>query len=855
MFVFQRIAYYAQTSPDTIAVVCGGKEYSYEWLDKQVSIVASNLHKRGYKGGSVIGLSFDRSADYIVCILAIHKVGLAFLPLDASQPVKRLERIVKSSALEFIIYNSTPLPLDATSQVSVSELSQVNESDFSGSTDVTNNTLAYVIFTSGSTGTPKGVRISQGALSSLVDNMNDTVGIHHKDMLFSQADFNFDMSIADIFWPLSSGASIYLATHKELKNPRLIIQALSENRVSILQATASWFRFLFIAGWTHSNKYTILCGGEAFPSDIQSKLMNCSIALWNMYGPTEATVWVSAQKINSVYEKATIGIPFSGTCFDVVDKNLDGIGELLISGPQVAIGYIGASETDHSRFSFDSVSGFNTYRSGDLVRVDEGGEFICLGRSDRQVKIRGFRVELDEIETLISKINGVDKAAVLLHENSELGSQRLLAFIEVSHDLDGLEAIVSHVCANELPAYMRPDEIHKLPSIPINNNFKVDYLALNNIKEGLNKQASRSSSDFSDKLDALSLSIFELWRKHLGVTIDNPDSDFFELGGNSLCAVKIIAEIKHIHSIEIPLDSFLGNPGFESFCTMVKMALAEPLSSIQNKNTLVSLKKGALGVKPLYCVHGIGGGVLNYRYFADLIDDAVPLLALQAQGLDGISQPGASIEEMAASYIEEIKKHQPYGPYTLSGGSMGGGVAFEMACQLKAMNDEVAALFLFDSYEPDCYRQVERVSLFYKLRKVSKRLFSSEATHTKLQSIFLMVFSSLLLRVESIFLQVFVKLLRAFKRPIPYKFRYEYIRSEHMKALINYRPKKIFDGDLFFLKAGLGTGDGLVSGDVAWQRYISGKVHVKILNASHDSMMEHEDTADYVSKHLNELGS
>ncbi|MBV1874705.1 MAG: AMP-binding protein, partial [Gammaproteobacteria bacterium] len=716
--------------------------------------------------------------------------------------------------------------------------------------------LAYVIFTSGSTGAPKGVKILQSSLVSLVENMNQRIGITSGDVLLAQVAFTFDVSLADIFWPLASGATLCIATENELRDPQRLIALLNDKRISILQATASWYRFLLLADWKPVRKYTVLCGGEPFPTDLQGALLNASSALWNMYGPTEAAVWVSAQKINSVEQVVTIGKPFSNQCFEVLGGDT---GELLISGGQVSTGYIGAGENDCARFNVDEKTGLRTYRSGDVVSVSSDGSLICQGRCDRQVKLRGFRIELDEIESVISKVNGISKAAVLLYQYDANAAAHLLAFIETPMNEELAVEDIRLVCQDTLPSYMLPDEIIKIASIPLGSSYKTDYLALKELRKKMNHGVRHGQGDIKEKLDSFSLEIIQLWEKNLDRPVNSLDADFFSLGGHSLSAVKIIAEIKSIYGVEISLDFFLLHPEFYEFSFGVKqiidkLRLGESVCDFQSKSLIVPLKKGCPGVTPLYCIHGIGGGVLNYRFFADLIDDSIPVFAIQAIGLDGLSQPISTIEEMAEIYIKEIMTHhQGNGLYCLCGGSMGGTIAFEMACQLQSKNKGVSTLVLIDSYAPSYFQQPEFDSFFNKLFRHGRQFFRSNAGFSGFKSKFAQslttLTSSLWVRAKGFVLKEAVKAFRYFKYPLPQQYRYEYIKSEHLSALLKHKPRQVFKGDMHLLLAleSLEKNTAELDGG-AWRQFVSGKVLVETLNGSHETIMENSGTAKYVAK-------
>ena len=835
MLTYHQIIEHAKKYPNKVAVVSNGENYSYGWLDLMSNHAAANLLDKGVNKGELIAVCFSRSVDYIVTILAIHKIGCAFLPINTEQPLSRIDTIIAQSAVKFSVTNIDFLPVNTIKQFSYSEL--ISRSAHCDSSVVFDGadaqSLAYVIFTSGSTGMPKGVKIKHDSLSVLVRNMRDVLGISPDDVLFAQAAFHFDMSIADIYWPLSSGATVFLPTADELRKPKKTIALLESSAVSILQGTPSWYRYLLLAGWAPTKKYKILCGGEAFPAELKNRLLNYSTELWNMYGPTEATVWVSALKITDAKQAISLGAPFPGTTFKIEQD------ELVIGGDQVAEGYLGANAEQNLKFFRDRTNTLSCYRTGDSVR-EESGHFIFSGRVDRQIKINGFRVELGEIESVILERDEIENVAVIVAKDHD---QALVAFVVSLLSQADLTSVVLEQCEQRLPDYMRVNHVIKINSMPLNSNIKTDYNALTILFKEYQDKTVETTKDKPALIPAeFAEQIKQIWQKRLHLNYVDEAMGFFDLGGNSLIAVQIMADIKKTSAIAVPLDAFL----LSSFKEFINEILKQHTENATEERFIVPLAQHQTSGPPLFFVHGVGGGVLNYKLLAEQLG-AKAVYGIQARGLDGISEPIADIKHMAALYVKAIKKIQTHGPYYLLGGSMGGVVAFEMACQLQTQGEEVAKLVMFDSYPPGGYQTLdkqtfyERCVIFFtnELNNENKPLRYTAST-------FLTKITTLCIgKIQSTGIKLFTHLCIAFGFQLPYSLRYLHVQAIHLKALDVYRPSKHFYGDVLYFKA---TDDSKNSENLetGWLEFIKGNLTVKPVNGAHENLIENDKLACYL---------
>lgn len=831
MLAYEQIVAHAKKTPEKIAIYCNGQHYSYDWLNRSSNTLALALLGQGVRRGDLIALCFSRSVDYIVSILAVHKIGCAFLPVNTDQPVSRINTILDLAAIKYLVTNDDSLRFDSVKVLLYASLfaKDVAEEFVPGPDNADPNALAYVIFTSGSSGLPKGVKIKQCSLARLVKNMRDVIGIAANDCLFAQAAFHFDMSIADIYWPLTSGAAVYLPTQDELRHPQKTIELLNSKVITLLQGTPSWYRYVLLAHWQPVKKYKILCGGESFPLELKKRLLAHATELWNMYGPTEATVWISALKINDSDQLVSLGTPFPGAVFKVEE------GELHIGGEQVAEGYLGANPDQNKKFYREKDHDLPWYKTGDAV-YQESEQMVFSGRIDRQIKINGLRVEPGEIESVLLACEQIAVAAVLMHEQPH---PVLIAFVVSSLSQAELEKLVSTQCEQHLPAYMRVNHVLKIDNMPLTSSHKTDYHTLKTLFERAQMaqsqtiQAESAATRHEDDWERLK----QIWQRHLRLQHLEGASNFFDLGGNSLIAVQIMAEIKKQFGLDVPLDAFLLS-SFSEFSA----AVLKGVSARSHEECLVVPLSPLQGFsRKLFFVHGIGGGVLNYKTLADQLGDA-DMYGIQCRGLDGLSSPVNDIKKMAALYVDAIKAIQSEGPYYLLGGSMGGVVAFEMACQLQNKGDGIAALVMFDSYPPGSYSKSGLRARLEKFLTGSRYFFNDrhkEGLPSLRQRNIFGSFSFLEKKMKAVFGFFYIKLFRLFKFQLDYTYRYDFIHAVHLRALQDYRPSRIFSGDVFYFKAMDETCDQQLD-EKAWNLYLDGNLIVQALSGQHKNLIENK---------------
>ncbi|MEU4159270.1 amino acid adenylation domain-containing protein [Actinoplanes sp. NPDC026670] len=440
----------AEETPQAQALRCGEQALTYAELDRRANQLAHHLHRLGAGRGTLVGICTERTPDMVVAVLATLKAGAAYVPLDPAYPNERLAFMMQDSGLKLLLTQSTVLaglPDPAVAVVCMDEATAVLQAEPATRPDVESpaEALAYVIYTSGSTGQPKGVQIPHRALANFLRAMQDRPGITADDTLAAVTTLCFDISMLELLLPLTTGAQVLLVDREAASDGRQLHTLLTQTGATMMQATPATWRLLLDAGWTPPTGFRMLCGGEALPADLASQLTRDGGELWNMYGPTETTIWSAVARIGD--GPITLGEPIANTELHVLDARgalvAPGIpGELHIGGTGLAHGYLGRPDLTTERFvphPFPIGLGDRLYRTGDLVRRRGDGSLEFLGRIDHQVKLRGFRIELGEIETVLAQQPGVRQAVVAVREDTP-GDQRLVAYVVTDPSDDGASA-------------------------------------------------------------------------------------------------------------------------------------------------------------------------------------------------------------------------------------------------------------------------------------------------------------------------------------------------------------------------------------------------------------------------------
>ncbi|GAA3719868.1 amino acid adenylation domain-containing protein [Streptomyces tremellae] len=560
----------AAATPDAIAVVAGAHRATYAEVDRRASALAAELQTRGTGPGSLVGVCLSRSVEMAVALLGILKSGAAYLPLDPGYPAERLRHMATDSGADLWVCDA---PRRAQALASgASHVLLVEDVPAAPSAPVVSTVhphhLAYVIYTSGSTGLPKGVAVDHAALASFLRAAAERPGLAADDRVLALTPLSFDISVLELFLPLTLGASVVMAPPAANTDPELLAATLTEAEVNVVQATPTTWRLLLASGWKDGHGRVLLSGGEPLDPQLAGDLLATGGTLWNLYGPTEATVWAAAARIDSVTDRVTVGTALSNTRLYVVDASgreagPGTVGELWIGGAGVARGYLGRPALTADRFvpdPFGDAPG-RLYRTGDLARWSADGTLEVLGRTDHQVKVRGVRIELGEIEAC-ARSHPLVADAVVVVDREAAGGDRLVAYLvptsEARSETADLPRQVRDHLALRLPAGMVAHGYAVLDALPRTPAGKADRAAVQRIPYGP-VRASVPAAEGST-LPPLTEAVRRVWAEVLGVDDVSPYDDFFGLGGQSLTAVRAVARLRTELGLPVDAQSVFAHP-------------------------------------------------------------------------------------------------------------------------------------------------------------------------------------------------------------------------------------------------------------------------------------------------------
>ncbi|GJL62118.1 MAG: hypothetical protein NPIRA04_07720 [Nitrospirales bacterium] len=684
-------------TPDSIAVVCGEQHLTYEELNRQSNQIAHYLKSRGVGPEVTVGLCVERSFNMMLGLLGILKAGGAYVPLDPTHPRKRLAYILGDADVELLVTQSSlrdqlseavvPIVyLDADWESIAKEpggnLPHVMDSD----------QLVHIIYTSGSTGNPKGVEIRHGSFLNLLQAMCANLEFTPSDRLLAVTTISFDIAGLEIFGPLITGGQVHVANRDEMMDGRRLIECLRISKATIMQATPATWRMLVDAGWEGTPNLTMLSGGSVLNSELADKLLSRGKTLWNLYGPSETTIYSVGFQVMSAKDILPIGKPIANTQVHVLDECLEVVpigvaGELYIGGAGLARGYRGNPVLTKEKFIDNPIrmsNGTRLYKTGDLGKRLPDGNIVFLGRADDQVKIRGFRIELGEIESILGKHPAVRNVVVIACEESSK-EQRLVAYLVSRTGAIPSVADLRSFLNVTLPQYMVPSAFVWVDEIPLTPNGKIDRSRLLAEKHTL----LQGTETYVAPRNPFENQMVTIWEAVLGKHPIGVTDNFFDLGGESLMAVRLVMEIERVLKVKIDLPLIFQAQTIAQVADTVRDD-----SATEEWSWLVPIQTS--GAKPpIFCI--LFGN--TFRPYLEEFPDQ-PMYMFFNQGHDGLPARHLTVENLAAHYLEDMQLVQPSGPYYLAGYSFGGLVAYEMGRQLRQQGHKVAFLALVDPSTP-----------------------------------------------------------------------------------------------------------------------------------------------------------
>jgi len=620
--VLEAVLRQADATPGAVAVEWEGGRLTYAGLTARISSIAALLVARGATVGRPVAVCLDRTPDLIAAMLACHWVGAPYVPLDLHDPLaRRWERIAEAGAT--LVVTDGASDLDATGAAVVSLLDLERNPPLDPPVLIATGSLAYIIFTSGSTGRPKGVEIGQHALANLLRAMRQLVDLTAGEALLAVTTPTFDIATLELFLPLTVGGRVVLADREAAHDGRRLAALLERHDISILQATPATWQLMLDGGWAGRPGLRALCGGEALTPRLAKQLEGRVAALWNVYGPTEATIWATAQPVDAALIEANwnrpalpLGMPLPGMEVAILDDRNRPVpdavpGELCLGGVGLAEGYCNAPEL--TAVKFKTVRGLDgiaarLYRTGDLA-YREKGALHFIGRRDSQIKLRGYRIELAEIEMQICSLPGIAQAAVALQHDRD-GTAMLVAYVVAT--ATAIEAIETRTLRGSLearlPAVMVPARFVRLAQLPLNTSGKIDRRAL-----PWPVADAEADRPWAPPRSETERRLCEIWKDLLNLDAVGIHDSFFELQGHSLVAGRMFARISEELAISLPVRTLSQAQTVAQLAAVVDAVIAGEPADASSHDRLRRLRDDAVlaaSVRPSHTSASSGAGVL-----------------------------------------------------------------------------------------------------------------------------------------------------------------------------------------------------------------------------------------------------
>ncbi len=687
-------------TPDAVAVSCEGQHLTYRDLNRRANGIAARLRTLGVGPDTLVAICVERSLDTMVGLMGILKAGGSYLPLDPSYPLARLALMFDDAKPAVVVTHERLRGRLPRSHVPVVCLDALDATaaprDENPDVAVSLEHLAYVIYTSGSTGQPKGAMNAHRAVANRLLWGQDTFQLDASDAVLQKTPLSFDVSVCELFAPLIAGARLVFARPDGHTDNAYLVRLIRSERITTIHFVPPMLDLFLDEPEAPSceSLRRVITSGEALRPDVQAKFFaRMSAELFNLYGPTETAVEMTAWHCDRRADPATvpIGRPIANATTYILDRQGHPVavgvpGELHIGGIAVGRGYWNQPALTAAAFVPDPFAGTpdaRMYRSGDLARYRPDGNIEFLGRIDHQIKIRGVRIEPAEIEAALLEHAGIERCLVTV--SAARGHDGALTAYVVPRDGAALTAAELRAFLRaRLPQELVPAGFVVLDALPLTVNGKVDRRALPA------PEPFRDPRGFVGPRDPIERDLLALWEALLGVTSISVTDNFFDLGGHSLAAIRLFDRITQRLGVALPPSTLFQAPTVEQ--------LAEAIRTRETTAGGVLVAIQPHGTKPpLFCIHGLGGSVVGFHDLSACLGEDQPVYGLQAVGMDGRDAPHTRVEDMASHYLGEIRRLQPHGPYRLAGWSLGGCIAVEIARLLRGGGEEVGMLAFFDA--------------------------------------------------------------------------------------------------------------------------------------------------------------
>ncbi len=731
--IYQHIEAHAAQYPDAIALKFKEEQLTYAQLNQRANQLAHYLRSVGVGAEERVAVCVQPSLEIAVSLLGILKAGGVYVPLDPTFPQERLRAILEDTQAKVLFTQAHLLPnLPAIAKrccfQQIAQHSICLDRDWeiidrfpahNRETEIDLDQTAYIIYTSGTTGKPKGVMATHRNLINYILATQEQFGFNRHDVMPSIARYTFSISLFELLSPLVAGGTLVLLEREQVLDFPRMVQTLEQLTMihtvpSLMQRLVAYIKDKGLELQKFQGVKHVFTGGDMVPPDLLESLKNVfgNANVCVLYGCSEVSSLCANYPVprEQIVTKSRVGKPFNNVRIRLYDshQNLVPIGvpgEIYVGGAGVTKGYL--HRDDLTQEKFIAIDGQRFYRTGDLGRLGADGNIEFLGRADFQIKLRGIRIELGDIEGTLRQAPGVREGVVMARELGS-GEPGLVAYVVLNREHNPTIESIRDFLQAKLPDYMVPAAFVVLDAMPLNPNQKVDRRALP-MPTSENLVGFKM---FVPPRNELERQLTQIWEEVLGIEPIGIQNNFFELGGNSLLAVQMLAEVEKQCGKNLPITTLLSSPTIEE--------LAKVLCSLEEHTMvgdLVPLRR--TGTKPpLFCIYGI----LLYQDLVNQLDSNQPVYGVYLQEEVELIKTGnvdlhnsifSSVETIAARYLQAIRTLQPHGPYYLAGESFGGVVAFEMAQQLQAAGEEVALVALFDSLAPN---SLARMPLVQRLK-------------------------------------------------------------------------------------------------------------------------------------------
>ncbi|MGB3615609.1 MAG: amino acid adenylation domain-containing protein [Elainellaceae cyanobacterium] len=860
-----------------IAVDFQGETLTYSALLQQSNQLANALSQQGVGPNSTVSLCLERGLDAVLGLLAILRIGATYIPLDPSYPQDRLAFMLSESQPDIVLTDSLIQLPDHQARSIYLDQERAAIQAYPTTLQVQPENpaaLAYIMYTSGSTGKPKGVQMPRSSVAFYLKAIGDVLAIQPDDIYLHVASFSFSSSIRQLLVPLSQGATVILASQQQAKNPMVLLELMQEKGITVSDTVASVWRSVLQAVKSLDNSRRkdlltnalrlILLSGDitacSVLQHVRQQLSNRPKVV-NIYGQTE-TIGVCAYPVPDDFDRTEgyvpVGFPYEHNRIYVLDEDMrpvpqGEIGELHVAGGCLAQGYLHRPEKTAMQFvqnpwvnevnrkseAHTSTDFSRLYKTGDLARQLPDGCLEMRGRADFQVKLRGMRVELGEIERTIERC-AIAKEAIVLAKEDQQGEKRLVAYVvpqthSASLPQREFAAQVRKTLKETLPDYLVPALIVSLEALPLTPNGKRDRLSL---PEPDWSSLSTSSATSAEPADEVESALQSIWTALFGFTPGLEDS-YFDLGGHSLMAVQLFAQMDQQFGCKLSFNHLLDHPTIKAMAAYIRAGHRQDKSAI-----IVALRPEG-SRPPLFCVHGIGGAAVYYRSMLPFLPPDQPLYGVQSCGFDGIDAPLRQVEDMAELYIKEIRKIYPEGPLYLLGHSFGGLVVYEMARQLEQQGDRPALVAVVDTKTPMLAKT--KPSLVRLVKTIGKNLWTMPPAESKC---YLVDSAQWYYKKRKVVQdREYAESLKRKNAHIPMMN----VLEPNYKAQESYTPGP-YGGDLIVFRASTQSPRSAHQWNLGWEELIQGNIGVYPIFGTHEGIMKEPNVGPLAYSLIQYLG-